>query len=49
MPSSITDSADNTSTCVEDKEGDGSIDNNMAATQLTLQIEDLSIENEGAR
>ena len=44
--SSSTDSADNTSTCVVDKEGDGSSED-VAAKQLALQIDHLSIENEG--
>ena len=44
--SSSTDSADNTSTCVEDKEGDDSTED-VVAKQLALQIDHLSIENEG--
>ena len=42
MSSSI-DNADNTSTCVEDKEGDDSTEN-LADKQLALQIDHLSIE-----
>ena len=45
MSSSI-DNADNTSTCVEDNEGDGSTED-ISAKQLALQIDHLSIENEG--
>ena len=41
--SSSTDSADNTSTCVVDKEGDDSIED-VAVKQLNLKIENLSIE-----
>ena len=41
-----TDNAYNTSTCVEDKVGDGSTED-VAAKQLVLQIDHLSIENEG--
>ena len=46
--SSSTDDADNTRTrtCAIDKEGDDSIKDIAATKQLTLQIDNLSIENE---